>query len=59
MKKKKYNTIEEDTTLVTMVKELYSRYKVQPLLFVLEVLTVVALFGFVYGALWLGGILGL
>jgi len=59
MKKKKYNTIEEDTTLVTMVKELYSRYKVQPLLFVLEVLTVVALFGLVYGALWLGGILGL
>jgi len=59
MNKKKYNTIEEDTSIVGMFKVLYNRARTEPLVFAMEVLTVAALFGLLYIGLWLGAILGL
>ena len=59
MKKKKYNTVEEDHSMVDMFKVLYNRARTQPLAFFMEVLTVVALFGLLYAGLWIGAILGL
>ena len=59
MNKKKYNTIEEDTSIVGMFKVLYNRARTQPLVFFMEVLTLAALFGLLYIGLWLGAILGL
>jgi hypothetical protein len=59
MNKKKYNTIEEDTSIVGMFKVLYNRARTQPLVFFMEVFTVAALFGLLYIGLWFGAILGL
>jgi hypothetical protein len=57
--KKKYNTVEEDHSMAGMFKVLYSRARTQPLVFFMEVLTVVSLFGLLYAGLWIGAILGL
>jgi len=50
---------EEDTSFIGMFKVLYNKARTQPLVFVMEVLTVAALFGLLYVGLWLGAILGL
>jgi len=50
---------EEDLSIVGMFKVLYNKARTQPLVFFMEVFTIVALFGLLYVGLWFGAILGL
>jgi len=50
---------EEDTSIVGMFKTLYNRVRLDPVVFLVQVFTIVVLFGLLYVTLLVGEVLGL
>ena len=50
---------EEDTSIIGMFKTLYNRVRLDPVVFLVQVFTIVVLFGLLYVTLLVGEVLGL